>query len=55
MGACTSQSDLRKAELAFKGDLDYLKGKVSRLAVFGGVLLGFAVTGLIHPQRRWAR
>ena len=41
--ARAARFNLRKAELAFKGDLDYLKGKVSRLAVFGGVLLALAV------------
>lgn len=31
--------NLRKGEFAFKGDLDYLKGKVSRLAAFAAVLV----------------
>ncbi|MGI5863433.1 MAG: pilus assembly protein PilM [Myxococcales bacterium] len=30
--------NLRKGEFAFKGDLDYLRGKVSRLAAFAAVL-----------------
>lgn len=31
--------NLRKGEFAFKGDLDYLKGKVARLVAFAAVLL----------------
>lgn len=31
--------NLRKGDLAYRGDLDYLKGKVSRLVAFGAVLL----------------
>lgn len=31
--------NLRKGDLAFRGDLDYLKGKVSRLVAFGVVIL----------------
>lgn len=31
--------NLRKGDLAFRGDLDYLKGKVSRLVAFGAVIL----------------
>jgi general secretion pathway protein L len=43
--------NLRKGELAFKGDLDYLKGKTSRLAVFAGVLLVLAL-GLVAARLR---
>ncbi|AKU91329.1 type IV pilus biogenesis protein PilM [Vulgatibacter incomptus] len=38
--------NLRKGELAFRGDLDYLKGKVSRLAAFAAVLLLLAGASL---------
>ena len=42
--------NLRKGEFAFKGDLDYLRGKVSRLAAFAAVLAllagGFAFSQL---------
>ncbi|MGC4113963.1 MAG: type II secretion system protein GspL [Myxococcales bacterium] len=48
-GARGSKFNLRKGDLAFKGDLDYLKGKVGRLAAFAGILIVLAM-GLV-----WAR
>ncbi|HEY3445714.1 MAG TPA: type II secretion system protein GspL [Myxococcales bacterium] len=48
-GARSAKFNLRKGELAFKGDLDYLKGKVGRLAAFAGVLVVLSL-GLV-----WAR
>jgi general secretion pathway protein L len=37
--ARAARFNLRKGELAFKGDLDYLKGKTSRLAIFAAILI----------------
>ncbi len=38
--------NLRKGELSFKGDLDYLKGKTSRLGVFALVLAVLAIASM---------
>jgi general secretion pathway protein L len=35
--------NLRQGELSFKGDLDYLRGKVSRLAAFAAILVVLSV------------
>jgi general secretion pathway protein L len=43
--------NLRKGEFAFKGDLDYLKGKVSRLVAFAAVLVLLSGT-LVWAQLR---
>jgi general secretion pathway protein L len=41
--ARAARLNLRKNEFAFKGDLDYLKGKVSRLGVFAAILVVLAL------------
>src|SRR5690606_13983148 len=49
--ARSARFNLRKGPYAFKGDLDYLKGKVSRLAAFAAVLVLLSI-GFIWAQFR---